>query len=87
MYILVEGSVRVHDGAQTINYVEAPEIVGELAVLDAAPRSASVTAMSTVKTFMLDRDNLYQLMSTRPEIMEGVIRMLCTRLRAGMETK
>ncbi|MCU0499619.1 MAG: cyclic nucleotide-binding domain-containing protein [Anaerolineae bacterium] len=81
MYLIVEGRVRVHDGEQTLDYLNAPNLFGELSVLDAEPRSASVTAMTTVKVFTLERDALYQLMSTRSEIMEGVIRVLCQRAR------
>ena len=44
MYIIVDGRVRVHDGDQLIAYQGARDIFGELAVLDAEPRSASVTA-------------------------------------------
>lgn len=81
MYLLVEGRVHVHRHGQTLNHMEAPEIFGELSVLDAAPRVASVTAMSEVTVFILEREPLYQLMSTRPEIMEGVMRVLCQRVR------
>ncbi len=84
MYMLVSGRVHVHRHGVTLNYLEAPEIFGELSVLDAAPRVASVTAASDVTVFVLEREPLYQLMSTRPEIMEGVMRVLCQRVRQAV---
>ena len=82
MYIIVDGRVRIHNGAQTIAYLGARDIFGELAVLDAEPRSASVTAEVDTHLFRLDQDALYELMADRFEVARGIIRMLCRRVRA-----
>jgi HEAT repeat protein len=82
MYIIVAGQVRIHNGDQTIAYFEARDIFGELAVLDAEPRSASVTAEVDTHLFRLDQDALYELMADRFEVARGIIRMLCRRVRA-----
>ena len=44
MYIVVDGRVRVYDGARTIIELGPREIFGELALLDPEPRLASVAA-------------------------------------------
>jgi CRP/FNR family transcriptional regulator, cyclic AMP receptor protein len=82
MYIIVDGRVRIHNGDQTIAYLEARDIFGELAVLDAEPRSASVTAEVDTHLFRLDQDAFYELMADRFEVARGIIRMLCRRVRA-----
>jgi hypothetical protein len=82
MYIIVDGRVRVHHGDQTIAYLGARDIFGELAVLDAEPRSASVTAEIDTHLFRLDQDAFYELMADRFEVARGIIRMLCRRVRA-----
>jgi hypothetical protein len=82
MYIIVDGRVRIHNGDQTIAYLEARDIFGELAVLDAEPRSASVTAEVDTHLFRLDQDALYELMADRFEVARGIIRVLCRRVRA-----
>ena len=82
MYIIVDGRVRIHNGDQIITYLEARDIFGELAVLDAEPRSASVTAEVDTHLFRLDQDALYELMADRFEVARGIIRMLCRRVRA-----
>jgi ATP:ADP antiporter, AAA family len=82
MYIIVDGRVRIHNGDQIITYLEARDIFGELAVLDAEPRSASVTTEVDTHLFRLDQDALYELMADRFEVARGIIRMLCRRVRA-----
>src|SRR5215831_5315165 len=68
MYIIVDGRVRIHNGEQTIAYLGARDIFGELAVLDAEPRSASVTAEVDMHLFRLDQDAFYELMADRFEV-------------------
>jgi HEAT repeat protein len=82
MYIIVDGRVRVHDGDQLIAYQGGRDIFGELAVLDAEPRSASVTAEVDTHLFRLDQEAFYELMADRFEVARGIIRMLCRRVRA-----
>ena len=83
MYIIVAGRVRVHNGDQLLAYQGARDIFGELAVLDAEPRSASVTAEVDTHLFRLDQEAFYELMADRFEVARGIIRMLCRRVREG----
>jgi CRP-like cAMP-binding protein len=82
MYVVVEGRVRVHDGERTLRELGERDIFGEMAALDPEPRSASVTALAPTRLFRLDQEDLYELMSDRIEVVRGVIRVLCRRLRA-----
>ena len=81
MYVIVTGRVRVHDGERTIFHLGERDTVGELAVLDPEPRSASVTAAEPTFLFRLDRDAFRELMADHPEIVQGVLHLLCQRLR------
>src|SRR5262249_8327936 len=81
MYIIMVGQVHVHDGEQTLATLHERDIFGELAVLDAEPRSASVTATSDTQLFCLDQEALYELMANRVEIVQGILRVLCQRVR------
>jgi hypothetical protein len=82
MYIVVTGSVRVYDGGRTLRVLGEHEIFGELALLDPAPRSASVVAVSDTRLFRIDADLFTQLMAANVEIVRGVLHVLCERLRA-----
>lgn len=81
MYFIVNGRLRVHDGDVTVAELGEREIVGELAVLDPQPRSASVTALEDTILLQLDQDALYELMTDRVEVARGIIRVLCHKLR------
>src|SRR4051794_8632518 len=82
MYIVLEGQVRVHEGARTLNQLGQGEVFGEMAVLDSAPRSASVTAVKPTRLFRLDQEPLYILMAEHVEVARGIIRVLADHLRA-----
>jgi len=81
MYIIVEGRMRVHSQDQTIIHLEAGAIVGELAILDPEPRTASVTAIEESFLFRIDKESFDEVLADRPEIALGVIRTLSRRVR------
>lgn len=85
MYLIVEGQVRVHDGQHTLNLLGPRDVFGEMAVLDPAPRVASVTALSDILLLRLDSDLLFELLERRPDIGRGVIRVLIGHLRARVQ--
>jgi AAA family ATP:ADP antiporter len=81
MYIVVEGRVRVHSEERMLRELGPRDIFGEMAALDPEPRSASVTALVPTHLFRLEQEALYELMADRIEVVRGVIRVLCQRLR------
>lgn len=84
-YIIVNGEVRVHDGAYTINTLGESEVFGEMALLDPEPRMASVTAEGDTLLLRLDQDPFYELMDARSEVARGIIRVLSNRLRLRVQ--
>ena len=85
MFMIVEGKVRVHDGAVFLNHLTDRDVFGEMAILDPAPRAASITAVTDTLLLALNQDPLYALMSERPEVAQSIIRMLSRHLRARVE--
>ncbi len=85
MYLVVSGEARVHDGDRTIATVTAGSTVGELAVLDPAPRSADVTANEPCQLLRLDHAHLAELMMEEPELTEGIISMLVRMIRSNSD--
>jgi CRP-like cAMP-binding protein/HEAT repeat protein len=81
MYIIVEGRVRVYESDVTIVELGDRDIFGELALLDPEPRMASVAALVPTRLFSLDREAFLELMTGSPEIVRGVLHVLCERLR------
>jgi CRP/FNR family cyclic AMP-dependent transcriptional regulator len=81
MYIVVDGQVRVHSQGKTIITLGPGQSVGELAVLDPEPRSASVSALEESLLFRVEKTLFDDVMADRPEIAHSVIQALCQRLR------
>lgn len=81
LYLILDGRVRVHKGNQTLTILGEKEPIGEMGILDSAPRSASVTALDDLRMLKIERDDFHELMSDRLEIAQGVIKVLLTRLR------
>ncbi|TAK13745.1 MAG: cyclic nucleotide-binding domain-containing protein, partial [Anaerolineae bacterium] len=86
MYILASGRLRVHDGSTFINELGPGEVVGEMAMLDSEPRSASVTAVEDSLLLRLDQEPFYDLMDARIEVVRGIISVLSGRLRNAVGT-
>ena len=82
LYIVANGEVRVHDGDRTLEHLVEGHVFGEMALLDAEPRMASVTAVVDTCLLRLDQEPFFELMNDRPEVARGIIRVLSQRLRA-----
>jgi AAA family ATP:ADP antiporter len=82
LYVVADGEVRVHRGEQTLNHLGEGDVFGEMALLDAEPRMASVTAIVDTLLLRLAQDPFFELMDDRPEVARGIIRVLSQRLRA-----
>ena len=85
MYIIHQGEVRIHKGSTNLAILTEKEVFGELSLLDAEVRSASVTAHTDCLLFRIDQEPFYELMDERPEVAKGFIKILCQRLRTMNE--
>lgn len=81
MYIVVEGRVRVHTGQRTLAELGERECFGEMSVLDSESRSASVSAVTETLLLKLGREEFKDILSERPEISLGIMKVLSRRLR------
>lgn len=81
LYLVVEGAVKVHKGDKQLVQLGVRDVVGEMAVLDGDPRSASVTVVKDAVLLKIGRDDFRDILNERPEIAMGVIKVLSRRLR------
>ena len=81
LYLVIDGKVRVHKQDRVIAELGERECFGEMAILDAAPRSATVTAVSETNLLKLTREDFQDIMAEKPEIAMGIIKVLTRRLR------
>jgi CRP/FNR family cyclic AMP-dependent transcriptional regulator len=82
MYIIFKGEVRIHKDTHTFAILKKNEIFGELALLDTESRSASATAVTETFLLKIDQEPFYELMESRIEVAQGIIKTLCRRIKA-----
>lgn len=87
LHILTHGMVRVTRASvagreRILGDIYAPSVVGETAVLDQGERSASVRAMTEVRTLMLHREHFEQLLQRHPRLLWNLTVMLAQRVTA-----
>ncbi|MBN2341337.1 MAG: Stp1/IreP family PP2C-type Ser/Thr phosphatase [Deltaproteobacteria bacterium] len=89
LYIVLEGSVRVHKGEVDIVSLPAGAHFGEMALIDKAPRSADVSAESAGKLLSIARDDFFQIIKSEPrmanKLLWSFLQELSTRLRTTNE--
>lgn len=81
MYFIYKGKIRIHDGEHILAILSENEIVGELSILDAESRSASATTMEDCVLLRLEQEPFYEIMMTNVDILKGILKTLCKRLR------
>jgi len=81
MYIIFEGTVKIHKQKRTLVELHEKDFFGELALLDVETRSATATASTDCTLFRIDQEPFYDMMESRPEVVKGVIKILCRRIR------
>lgn len=81
MYLIVDGQVKVHSGEQIFAELGSRQCFGEMAILDAEPRSASITSMSELTLLKIRREDFAEILAEKPEISQGIIQVLTHRLR------
>jgi CRP-like cAMP-binding protein len=82
LYLIADGTVRVHIGDHTLREMDSGGVVGDLAVLAPAPRSASVTALQPTLLLRLRSEPFDELLEDHPEIARAVISALARMLQS-----
>lgn len=67
MFFIFKGSVAILSRQKNLS-LSAPEFFGELSLLYAEPRSASVKCTSVCRFYVLDRDSLHRIMQEFPRM-------------------
>jgi serine phosphatase RsbU (regulator of sigma subunit) len=81
MYFIISGSARVHHGEVVLANIGTGDVFGEMAVLDAEKRSASVTTQSDTLLLSIERDVFYESLATDPNAFKAVIHGVLQRER------
>jgi CRP/FNR family cyclic AMP-dependent transcriptional regulator len=80
-FVIVSGTVRIERGGQTINTIRDGDFLGEIALLDGGPRTATATTVSPCQLLVMTHQRFEQLLDTSPSIRAAVLEEVGRRLR------
>jgi len=83
LYLVLDGKVRMHHQEKMVAELGERECFGEMALLDSAPRSATVTTVNDTNLLKIARDEFHEILTEKPEIALGIIKVLSRRLRTA----
>lgn len=81
MYVLVAGHATIHGGDLLLEEIGPGDIVGELAVIDSSPRTASVVANTDCLLAVIDQSRFRFLVQKNPDFALDVMGVMARRLR------
>jgi len=81
MYLIVDGTVKIHSGDTVLATLGEKEYFGELSIIDGEPRSASVSAISDCLLLKIDNEDFHHILSMHPESAMAVMKALTRDLR------
>lgn len=90
LFVILDGQVdiflRVKNAQKLVATLQKGDIFGEMAVVDARPRSATAIAKSEVKCLALGFAQLELLIKSNPSFAIRIIRLLSRKLREANDT-
>ena len=80
-FVIEEGTARATIRGRKATTMGPGECFGEMALLHAAPRSATVTATSDMQLLVLNSREFSTLLEDVPSVARKVLAVVCERLR------
>lgn len=83
-YFLMEGKVKItkimSDKEKILDILHPGEIFGEMAIIEEAPRSATIVAVDDVKALEFNKANFEVLMKSKPELAIKLLKVFANRI-------
>ncbi len=79
-FVIVEGEIEVTSKGKRVALRGGGEFVGEIALLEDTPRTATVTATTPVRLFVLTRQDFRSLVDENRSVEQKVMRALARRV-------
>ena len=81
MYVIADGSVRIHDGDKTLASLPQGAFFGELSILDGETRSATATAETDCLLLVIRQDSFRRILSKQFDVTDNLLKILARRIR------
>jgi CRP-like cAMP-binding protein len=85
MFGVIDGEIAIVKGGVLIEKIGPGGILGEMALIDEAPRSADAIAMTDCSLSLIDRPRFEFLVGTHPTFALQVMQVMAERLRVTDE--
>jgi CRP-like cAMP-binding protein len=84
--VIVDGTATVAIDGQTVATLGAGDFLGEIALLDGGPRTATVTADTDLVAEVMSHQEFASLLVEVPYVTRGILKGVAARLRAADAT-
>lgn len=81
MYVLLDGEMEILLGDFALETTGPGNLIGEMALIDDSPRTASAVAKTSCRLAEIDRRRFHFLVQQTPHFATHVMKTLATRLR------
>lgn len=86
MYLVRSGTVILRSGNRTLEEVGPGGVIGEMALIDSSPRSATAVAGADCAVTMINEYTLLELVKRVPGLSLEIMRIMAARLRRANAT-
>ena len=84
-FVIVDGEVAVTKDGRELRTLSGGDFFGEIALIEDVPRTATVTARTPLRFFVLTRQSFWSLIEHQPDVERKVLRALAQRVLAAGE--
>jgi CRP/FNR family cyclic AMP-dependent transcriptional regulator len=81
-FVILDGEAEVTQKGKRIRTLGPGDFFGEIALLEAGPRTATVTATTPLRFFVLTQTNFHYLLDKHPTVERKILRALARRVLA-----
>ena len=81
MYVVLEGEMDIRIGDYMLETAKAGALIGEMALIDNSPRTATVVAKTASRLAPIDQRRFHFLVQQHPHFATHVMKTLANRLR------
>lgn len=81
MYILIQGALQILKGKRAITTIHPIDYIGEMAIIEEKPRSATVISSTPAKLLRITSEQFKHYLSSQPKSLVSMMQTLSQRIR------
>jgi CRP-like cAMP-binding protein len=84
-HLIADGEAEIVVGGEVLGTLGAGDYFGEMSLIDGGPRTASVIAVSPIRTLAVTTHDFQRLLERNPNVTRKLLVAMTTRARASMK--